>query len=146
MPAIYPPILLPGTFRGNYPHMAKLDGAVWTRFLEAHADAFLGFYYDVALGGRRIEGLALSDEEVIGWQYNTALKLDAVGLTESQAWIIEVRPNATASALGSALCYTLVAEREDAFPLQLVPVICCETIQPDVEWAAQRLGITIVRV
>lgn len=146
MPAIYPPQLLPVSFRGNYPHMAKLDAAVWTRFLDAHAAAFLGFYYDVALGGRRIEGLQLDAATLLGWQYNTALKIDAVGLTAEQAWIIEVRPDATVSTLGSALAYTLVAEREAAFPGQLVPVIVCETIQPDVDWCCQRLGVTVLKV
>ncbi len=145
MPAIYPPVLVPPTFRGNYPHMAKLDAAVWTRFLDRDGGNFLGFYYDVALGGSKIEGLQLTAEEILGWQYNTALKLDAVGLTDTQAWIIEVRPNATVSALGSALTYTLVAERDQAFPLPLVPVILCETCQPDVEWACKRLGVTVLR-
>ncbi|HEY6239369.1 MAG TPA: hypothetical protein VIW78_00870 [Burkholderiales bacterium] len=126
--------------------MAKLDAAVWTRFLNASGTDFLSFCYDVALGGRRIEGLDLSVEEQLGWQYNTALKIDAVGLTEDQAWIIEVRPSATVSAVGSALCYTLVCEREQVFDRQLIPVICCETIQPDVAWVCQRLGVSVVRV
>lgn len=146
MPAVYPPTPLPTTFRGNYPHMAKLDAAVWERFLDRMAAGFESFCYDVALGGRRIEGLELSIEEQLGWQYNTALKIDAVGLTPEQAWIIEVRPNATVSALGSALCYTLVAGRDEVFDRQLVPVICCETMQPDVEWTCGRLGVTVVKV
>lgn len=146
MSAVYPPQLVPVSFRGNYPHMAKLDAAVWGRFLDAHADHFLGFYYDVAMGGSRLEGLSLDEPELLGWQYNTALKIDAVGVTADQAWIIEVRPNATISALGSAFGYTLVAERDAVFPLVLVPVIVCETIQPDVDWCCQRLGITVFRV
>jgi len=146
MPAVYPPQLVPVSFRGHYPHMAKLDTAVWTRFLDAHAREFLGFYYDVALGGRRIEGLQLEEQDVLGWQYNTALKIDAVGLTDTQAWIIEVRPAATVSALGAALTYALVAERDDVFDVPLLPVICCESIQPDVEWACTQLGVTVVRL
>ena len=146
MPAVYPPQLVPVSFRGSYPHMAKLDAAVWARFLDAHAAGFLGFYYDVALGGSRLEGLALEEPELLGWQYNTALKIDAVGLTAEQAWIIEVRPNATVSTLGSALAYTLVCERDAVFPLVLLPVIVCESIQPDVDWCCQRLGVTVVRV
>lgn len=146
MPAVYPPQLIPPSFRGAYPHMAKLDAAIWTRFLDARSAEFLGFYYDLALGGSVVEGLALSEPERLGWQYNTALKVDAVGLTETQAWIIEVRPHATVSALGSALCYTLVAERDAITELVLVPVIVCEAIQPDVAWACGHLGVTVVRV
>jgi len=146
MPAVYPPQLVPVSFRGAYPHMAKLDAAVWTRFLDARAPEFLGFAYDVALGGLRVEGLNLSDAEVLGGQYNTALKIDVVGLTASQAWIIEVRPRATVSALGSALTYALVAERDEVFDLELVPVIVCESIQPDVAWACAKVGVTVIRV
>lgn len=146
MPAVYPPQLVPVSFRGAYPHMAKLDAAVWTRFLDAWSGDFLGFYYDVALGGSIIEGLPLTEAEALGWQYNTALKIDAVGLTESQAWVIEVRPRATVSALGSALCYSLVMERDQVTELALLPVIVCESIQPDVAWACERVGVTVIRV
>ena len=146
MPAVYPPQLVPVSFRGAYPHMAKLDAAVWTRFLDARSADFLAFAYDVALGGSVLEGLSLGEPELLGWQYNTALKIDAVGLTASQAWIIEVRPRATVSALGSALTYALVAERDAVFELELVPVIVCESIQPDVQWACERLRVQVIRV
>lgn len=143
MPAIYPLQLLPTTFRGDYPHMAKHDRALWTRWLAIHAAEYLGFYYDVAMGGYRIKGLPLDEPTVLGWQYNTALKIDAVGVTTDQAWIIEVRPEATVSALGAALSYFLVADRDQVFPLELHMAIVCETMQPDVEWACRQLGITV---
>lgn len=146
MPAVYPPNVLPASFRGHYPHMARRDAVIWSRFLVAPPDTFLGFAYDVAVGGWKIEGLELTEADALGWQYNTALKVDAVGLTAALAWVIEVRPEATVSALGAALTYALVLDREAVFSLPLVPVVVCETMQPDVEWACTRLGVRVVKV
>lgn len=146
MPAVYPPQFLPADFRGHYPHMARRDAAIWAKFLDAPPLPFLSFAYDVALGGSRIDGLDLSEAEVLGWQYNTALKIDAVGLTDTETWVIEVRPEATVSALGAALTYAMVCDRDDVFTLPLRPAICCEQIQPDVDWACRKLGLTIFRV
>jgi len=143
---VYEPLILPPTFRGRYPHMAKRDGIIWERFLALYAKDFLGFTYDLALGGLKMDLPGLGDAERLGWQYNTALKVDAVGLNASQAWIIEVRPDATVSALGAALTYTMIAEREGAFLQKLLPVVVCETIQVDVNWACQQLGIHVLRV
>lgn len=146
MPAVYPPEILPATFRGNFPHMARRDDVVWRRFLDAPPVNFLGYAYDVAVGGWKLEGLELAEPELLGWQYNTALKVDAVGLTADEAWVIEVRPDATVSALGAALTYSMVLDREQVFELPLRPVICCENIQPDVEWACGKLGVLVVKV
>jgi hypothetical protein len=146
MPAVYPPNVLPADFRGHYPHMARRDGEVWVRFLAAPPAEFLGYAYDVAVGGWKLDGLQLNEADLLGWQYNTALKVDVVGLTASEAWVIEVRPEATVSALGAALTYALVLDREQVFDLPLRPVICCQQIQPDVEWACRKLGVTVVRV
>jgi len=146
MPPVYPVQLLPATFRGHYPHMARLDSVVWTRFLAGPPAAFLGYAYDVAVGGWKIEGLELQPQDALGWQYNTALKVDVCGLTSDEVWVIEVRPEATVSALGAALTYALVLDREAVFELPLRPVIVCETMQPDVEWACGKLGVRVVKV
>jgi hypothetical protein len=146
MPAVYPPQLLPAGFRGVYPHMARRDTEVWTRFLDAHASEYNGFAYDVAIGGWKIEGLALTEADQLGWQYNTALKVDACGVTAAEVHVIEVRPEATVSALGAALTYTMVLEREEVFALPMRPMVVCLTMQTDVEWACRQLGIEVVKV
>jgi hypothetical protein len=146
MPAVYEPKVMPRDWRGHFPHMAKRDAVVWLRFLDTYQDAFTGFAYDLALGGVTLEGLPLPEPDLLGWKYSTALKVDAVGFQDAAAWIIEVRPQATVSALGAALTYTLIAEREQALAFPLLPTIVCETIQPDVAWACAQLNINVVRV
>jgi hypothetical protein len=145
VPAIYPLSLVPPGFRGDYPHMSKHDRALWTRFLEGHAVRFLGFYYDVAMGGADLAGFNLPEPEALGARYNTALKIDAVGITETEAWIIEVRPEATVSALGAALAYSLVAERDRVFEQTIRAAVLCEYMQSDVAWCCAQLGVAVLR-
>jgi hypothetical protein len=146
MPAVYAPQLVPSGHRGDYPHMSKRDVQVWNAFLTLHGDQFVWFAYDVALGGVTIEAQDVGPAERLGWQYNTALKIDACGLRDKEVWIIEVKPEATVSALGGAIAYTMVAEREQVFDNPLKPVIVCNYCQPDVKWCAQELRVAVFEV
>jgi len=143
MPAVYPVIVHPADYRGAFTHMQKRDEAVYRRWLLTAADRFLGFAYDVALGGVTLTVPDVDLASLRAWQYSTALKIDAVAFAATEVWIIEVRPEAHVSALGAVLCYVLVAEREAAFDLPLKPVVVCEYVQPDVKWCADRLGVAV---
>jgi len=146
MPPVYPLTLYTPEQQAHYPHMAKRDAEIWGPFIAAHGAEFLAFSYDVALGGVAIDLPTEDEASLRAWRYSTALKIDAVGWQGNQAWIIEVRPDATVSALGAALCYTLVAKREALTQLPLIPAIVCSNIQPDVEWTCAQLGIQVVKV
>jgi hypothetical protein len=143
---VYPLIWTPATFRGRYRHMAKRDGAVWEKFLALYGEKFDAFSYDVALGGIVHDIPGQTPEDAIGYQYSTALKIDAVGRTEGSYWIIEVRPEATVSAIGSAITYAMVCERDEVFDGPLVPTVVCNSMQIDCYWAAAQLGIQVIQV
>jgi len=152
----------------HYRHMAKRDVEVWERFIERQRLSWLGVAYDVALGGVPAppitapvlvgaDGEAVSPEAAAanaeaeralaeGWQYSTAIKVDAVLMSESRLFLVEVRPWAHAGTLGNALCYTLVAQREQISNLPLAPMIVCEGIQRDIRWVATQLGVQVVEV
>jgi hypothetical protein len=121
--------------------MAKRDAAVWQRFLTRKGGDFLAVTYDVALGG--VAAAAADDALAAGWQYSTALKVDAVLWEARGAWLVEVRPWVQAGALGNVLCYLLVAQRERFTTLPMRPMIVCEGIQPDVAWVAKELSIRV---
>ena len=146
MPAVYPPVFHPLVVRGHYPHMAKNDVVVWERWLDRHAGEFLAVAYDVAIGGVSIE---VDDEQLdvaLGFRYSSALRVDALVVNATQAYVCEVRPHATISAFGAALGYTLVARRDGVTEDELQPAIICEAIQTDVRWLCQQLGITVWEV
>lgn len=128
---------------GHFKHMAKRDAAVWLRFLERYGAAFLGVAYDVALGGEAAPEGVPEEADRRMWQYSTALKIDAVLFAQDLVLIVEVRPWATSSALGAAVCYTLMAEREQLTDLPLQAGIVCEGIQRDVRWCAERLNVAV---
>lgn len=126
--------------------MAKRDARSWAKFLDAHAAEFGAFAYDVALGGVALDVPGMDEAGRLGWQYNTALKIDAVGMQGDRVVLFEVRPEATVSSIGAVLCYTLVARREEVFDVPIEPAIVCDYMQPDVEWVAGQLAITVYKV
>lgn len=146
VPSVYPVSWVPNTFRGNYPHFAKRDAPVWARFLALYGNRYAGFAYDVALGGATLPAVGAPEPERLGWQYSTALKVDACGQAEDGVWLFEVRPEATVSALGAVLSYTLIAERDSVFSGTLVSAVVCESMQGDVKWCCDRLGVVVFYV
>lgn len=146
MPPVYPLTLYTPEQQAHYPHMAKRDVEVWYDFIGKHGADYLAFSYDVALGGTALDLPGEDAASLIAWKYSTALKIDAVGWQGNQAWIIEVRPDATVSALGAALTYTLVAQREQLTELPMIPCVVCRNIQPDVAWACAQIGVQVIVV
>jgi len=146
VPAVYEPVWVPAAFRGHYRHMAKRDAATWEQFLGMMADRFEAFAYDVALGGVVVDMPEMDEATQRGYQYSTALRVDVCAKEGERFWIIEVRPEATVSALGAALCYTMVAQREQLFPGELVPAVVCSYMQPDVLWCCQQLNVQVFNV
>lgn len=144
--AIAPYTVEPLARRRDYRHMAKRDAEVWERFLDLEGARFTGVSYDVALGGVTLPEAAGTPAERAGWQYNTALRVDAILWRADGALIAEVRPSATVSAFGAALGYALVAQREGLTDLPITPGVICEMIQPDVRWLCQQLGVLVFEV
>jgi hypothetical protein len=146
MPTVYPIEKIPASHRGWYPHMGKRDQEVWERYLAGPHPEFISFAYDVALGGLIPSALVISEAEQKGWQYSTALKIDVCAWLPDRVWLIELKPQATVSALGAAIAYTLVARRENAFDVPPLPVIVCEYCHPDVRWCSSQLGVEVIEV
>lgn len=143
---VYPVAFVPVVKTGAYPHMAKLDAAIWERFLDQYGANFLGVAYDVALGGY-LPGESEGPLDVrLGWQYSTALKVDAVLQREAEVWIVEVKPNGRTSGIGAALCYTALAEADPFTTFPLVPVYVTDRASPDIRLCAEKLGVTLVAV
>ncbi len=129
-----------------FPHMAKRDAAIWLRFLKTHGDEFIGFSYDVALGGLIMPEDTGDEAMRRGYQYSTAVKIDAVGWKGNQVWVIEVRPEAHIGTFGAPIGYALLFQRELLTDLPIVPCIVCESIQIDVGWLCAQVGVQVVRV
>ncbi len=143
---VYPIVWTPLVKHGNYPHMAPLDKAIWERFLDQYADNFLEVAYDVALGGFLPNGDQADLPTRTGYQYSTALKMDAVLRREGEIWIVEIKPSGGVSGIGAALSYTVMAEQDGFSQFPLVPALVTDQASPDIAYCAQTLGVTLVEV
>jgi len=143
---VYPIEKLPTTYRGRYEHLSKHDGVIWERFLETFAEAFDAFSYNVAFGGYLPDPGAGDDATRKGWQYETALKADALAWKHDAVWVIEVKPSARSSAIGAALCYVELAEVDRFTDLPLIPVVVTDQTTADIKYCAEQLGVVIVEV
>jgi hypothetical protein len=143
---VYPLVPQPVRKVGHYPHMARRDVSLWERFLDAFGGDFDSFAYDVALGGLEPADPGIPEAERRGWRYATAAKIDAVGFRPDEVWIIEVKPNASFSALGQLLAYSLLAEREPFTRLPLLAVLVTDNATPDMLYVAGQLGIPVYQV
>ena len=109
--------------------------------LDRHGRQFDAVAYDGALGGGIPTDPAATDAQRVGFQYSTALKFDAL-LRRADYWLVlEVRPEASVSAVGAALVYRLMLQRERLTPLPVRGAVVCETLHPDIAWALNALTL-----
>ena len=115
-----------------YPHLMPLEVPIWERFLAEYGFLFTRLTYDVHVG----EGAPISEDatpgEVRQIQAITRKRIDVVGETKDELWIIEVKPRAGHAAAGALLNYRRLYRREyhSLKPVRLVVV--CERVEWDV--------------
>lgn len=143
---VYPLEWKLATDRGDYPHMAKNDAVLWERFLDAYGPYFLRFAYDVALGGFLPAGDDADRDTRVGYQYSSALKIDALGERTDDLWVIEVRPRAGVSSIGAALCYTVHASLDPLAVKPLQPVVVTDLCSPDIQLCAEALEVLVIEL
>lgn len=143
---VYPVEFFPPALLGHYPHMARRDAVIWERYLKLEASSWLGFAYDVALGGVVVDDPLGSEAEKLGYQFSTAQRVDVVGDRGTEHWIIEVRSQARVGAIGAVMGYTLLAQREPWTHLPLIPVVITDNMSPDVRWVAEQFSVQVIVV
>jgi hypothetical protein len=132
--------------RDHYPHMAKNDAVLWERFMDVYGPNFERFAYDVALGGFLPDPAAGDDATRRGFQYATALKIDAVGERSEDVWILEVRPHAGVSAIGAALCYAHLAAIDRFTDKPLIRAVVTDRASADIRLCAEALEVVMIEM
>lgn len=141
-----PVVWEPPALTGRYPNMARNDAALWERYLKHEGQIWKAVTYDVRLGGQVTDDPHATEMEKYMWKKNTAERIDVVADRVTEHWVIEVRPNAKLGALGSAIGYVMLAQREPWTHLPLVPAVLTDNIAPDVRWVADQLGVQVIIV
>ena len=152
----------------RYPHMGPTENEIWHKFLATTPLRFINIQYDVRVGTGFIpkwleeeyemkkklyeQGLiSRKDLEVVesiikSVSALTKLRIDAVGETEKEIWIFEVKPRAGRSALGQLESYYwwYIRQYKPTKPVRLACV--CYEVDYNLQPIFASRGIRIFRV
>lgn len=134
-------LLVPFEQRHKYPHMGKLDAAVWTRFIKEHPDFFVNVTYDLHVGEGAPEIPDLPDYLKPMSKHLSQKRIDAVGFKKSSIYIIEVKPVMDITAPGQAIAYARLFAKKFATSLPIIPTLVFERAQHDMIPLAIELGV-----
>lgn len=137
---------VPFEIRYWYPHMKPLDKAIWERFIRNYATVYHFCQYDVPVGdGPEFDTLV--NEETGG--HNEVLykkKIDVVALKGEIIDIIELKPNATSSAVGQVKNYRRLYKRDYNPPVEPGAIIITDAASKDTLAFAEEEGVKIIIV
>lgn len=130
----------------RYPHMLPADVAIWERYLDTNPFPTARIAYDVHVG----TPVSISADDPPNIQHMlyqlTTLRIDAVVFLLNETPVIEIKPDAGMSAIGQALAYALLFDRQFPGYAPPVPTILTDTALPDTPWLCDRLGITLLEI
>jgi len=128
----------------KYAGMRIHDETIWDEFVKNHPDFFLSVWYNVPLG----DPFPNEDEKIIA-KANGALevsqwRIDVLGETPDAFVVIELRPHADARAIGNAIAYSKLLEKEWELVKPVVPMILTDKITPIMEVAANMCRVRLM--
>ena len=126
-----------------YPHMGAADAAIWDRFVHANPKRFLRVWYDFRVGDNDPVDPECSAIARDCWWDLTHWRIDVVAEDLSKIYVIEVKPNANAKALGQAGSYAMLYEEDEKPKKPVVAVVLTDTIIPTTKRIADKSGIEI---
>jgi len=128
-------------WRGVPPHMLKTDVPVWYGFLDRWGHLFERLYYDVLVGGPRLSQKQQADPLWRMWRANASKRIDVIGETRDQVWIIEVAQRPGLRAVGQCLVYRSLWIEDPKIAKPEVLVLVVEQLDTDLIASAARYGI-----
>lgn len=97
--------------------LPSAEAALWDKFRASHPDYFEVVYYDVIIPRhelghvkQRQQGETLQQACQRGWNHNTALRADVIGIFEGTAQIVEVHLSPREDCLGRVQRYNQLAK------------------------------------
>lgn len=125
----------------RYPHMFPRDIAIWERFLAQYGARYAGFFYDTKVGtGANIkDGTSPNYARMV--KELSRYRIDAVGENDNRLEVFEVKPNASASAIGQVITYVKLLEGELPEPRELIGAIVTDRELPDMRRLTAEIGM-----
>jgi len=130
----------------NYPGMAQQEQRIWDRFLLSENNIYTGFLYNVRVGERAQSPEGTPDNIARMWTEINQSRLDALGISQDELVIFEVKVSAGLSAIGQAIGGQILAQRDTDDPRPTTAAIVTDGIRPDAITVALALNILLFTV
>ena len=124
--------------------MRPKDVVIWDQFIHNNPDTFLRVWYDVHIGDPVGKNTDHKEMHASGMYDVSCWCVDVVAEASNNFWIIEIKPDALAGALGQALAYTALLEKQNLFHKPIVPVVLTDSISPITLEAAGLLKVGLL--
>ena len=129
-------------WRGDPPHMLKVDVPIWYRFLEKYGAPFLKLYYDCLLGGPYLTPEQMKDPYLKDYRVLNSKRADAIAELEDQVWIIEVAKEPGLRSLGQCQVYRALWLRDPKIKKVEKAVLVADRINVDLLDTAGMYGVS----
>jgi hypothetical protein len=117
---------------GKYPHMFPHDINIWERFLDTYGSEYILFDYDIKVGTGVPPESGIAENYARMQDILSKFRIDCVGILPSSIDIIEVKPNASLSAIGQLLSYVELYKRDFLPSSPVRGVIVTDRELPDI--------------
>jgi len=134
------------TWRGDPQQMLPPDVPLWHRFLDRFDSLFLGFYYNVRVGGPDMTNVEASEAMKQMWYASTAKRIDAIGETKKDLWIIEVASSPYLRAVGQCLSYKFLWEEDPKIDKPSKMVLLCPFLDSDLKRILKHYAVEIIEL
>ncbi len=132
--------------RYYYPHMKPYDIAIWERFIEQFPDAYDNVQYGVRVGTVPEFVTGHEDPAMQKQAEIYQREIDVVGLKSDQIDIIELKPNASTSALGQVNGYRHLYMVAFTPPETPKAIVITDRLLPDMNFLAEQTGVQMIVV
>ena len=129
---------------GFPPHMSAEDRAIWLRWWPTVREKVQDVYYDVGLGMPDELPFEPDPVQLAGWIYSNQKRADLVAYQTGEVWIVELRHNASANAIGRLQMYAQLWSEDPVLPGALKLVLVSDREDSALRFLAGRLGIEFV--
>lgn len=134
------------SWRGKPLQMLETDHPLWNRFLDQYGKIFEKFYYNVLVGEAAVEFKAEPTLIQKIERASLSKKIDAIGETKNEVWIIEVASHPGLRAIGQIMSYrALWFENPKIMKIEHF-VLVTDQIDRDLITAAASYGIETIIV
>lgn len=134
---------MPYKILAKYPHLRPADIEIWQKFIENNPGRFSWVFYDYRVGDPEDWPQDAPRYIALAWKDLTMWQVDVVAEDEKFLYIIEVKPFARAGAIGQALSYKILFDREEKPWKPTIAVVLTDTILKSTQYVAKKLGVEL---